>query len=52
MTNVVNDITGPVRRVLDYPIFPSSGITVASLLALILLIGLVILRNALSAAIS
>jgi small-conductance mechanosensitive channel len=43
MTNVVNDIAGPVRRVLDYPIFPSSGITVASLLALILLIGLVIL---------
>jgi small-conductance mechanosensitive channel len=43
MTNVVNDITGPVQRVLDYPIFPSSGITVASLLALILLIGLVIL---------
>lgn len=43
MTNVVNDITGPVRRVLDYPIFPSSGITVASLLALVLLIGLVIL---------
>ena len=45
MTNVVNDITGPVRRVLDYPIFPSSGITVASLLALILLIGLVILAE-------
>jgi small-conductance mechanosensitive channel len=43
MTNMVNDITGPVRRVLDYPIFPSSGITVASLLALVLLIGLVIL---------
>jgi small-conductance mechanosensitive channel len=45
MTNMVNDITGPVRRVLDYPIFPSSGITVASLLALVLLIGLVILME-------
>jgi len=43
MTNVVSDITGSVRKVLDYPIFPSSGITVASLLALILLVGLVIL---------
>ncbi len=43
MTNVVQDITGPVRRVLDYPVFPSSGITVASLLALVLLFGLVVL---------
>ena len=43
MTNVVQEIAGPVRRVLDYPIFPNSGITIASLLALILLIGLVIL---------
>ena len=43
MTNVVSDITGTVRRVMDYPIFPSSGITVASLLVLILLVGLVIL---------
>jgi small-conductance mechanosensitive channel len=45
MTNVMSDITGPVRKVLDYPIFPSSGITVASLLALILLLGLVILAE-------
>ena len=43
MTNVVSDVTGTVRRVLDYSIFPSSRITVASLLALILLFGLVIL---------
>jgi len=43
MTNVVSDITGSVRRVLDYPIFPSSGITTASLLALVLLFGLVVL---------
>jgi len=36
-------LTGTVRLVIDYPIFPSSGITVASLLVLILLVGLVIL---------
>ena len=45
MTNVVSDITGSVRRVLDYPIFPSSGITTASLLALVLLFGLVVLAE-------
>ena len=45
MNNVVSDITGTVRRVLDYPIFPSSGITLASLLALILLFGLVIVAE-------
>jgi small-conductance mechanosensitive channel len=45
MTNVVSNFTGPVRRVLDYPIFPSSGITVASLLALTLLFGLVIVAE-------
>jgi small-conductance mechanosensitive channel len=45
MTNVVSDITGSVRRVLDYPVFPSSGITVASLLALVLLFGLVVLAE-------
>ena len=43
MTNVVSDVTGTVRHILDYSIFPSSHITVASLLALILLFGLVIL---------
>ena len=43
MTNVVSDVTGTVRHILDYPIFPSSRITVASLLALVLLFGLVIL---------
>ena len=43
MTNVVSDVTGTVRHILDYSIFPSSRITVASLLALILLFGLVIL---------
>jgi small-conductance mechanosensitive channel len=42
MTNVISDVTGTVRKVLDYPIFPSSGITAASLLALIVLFGLVI----------
>jgi small-conductance mechanosensitive channel len=45
MTNVVSDIMGPMRRVMDYPIFPSSGITVASLLALVLLFGLVVLAE-------
>src|ERR1017187_1794543 len=45
MTNVVVDVTSTVRRVMDYPIFPSSRITVASLLALILLFGLVILAE-------
>jgi small-conductance mechanosensitive channel len=45
MTNLVEDIAGPVRRVLDYPVFPSSGITVASLLALVLLFGLVVLAE-------
>jgi len=45
MTNVVSDITGSVRRVLDYPIFPSSGITTASLLALVLFFGLVVLAE-------
>ena len=43
MTNVVSDVTGTVRHILDYPIFPSGRITVASLLALVLLFGLVIL---------
>jgi small-conductance mechanosensitive channel len=45
MTNVVGDIAGSVRKVLDYPIFPSSGITTASLLALVLLFVLVILAE-------
>jgi small-conductance mechanosensitive channel len=45
MTNVVHDIDWTVRRVLDYPIFPNSGITLASLLALILLFGLVIVAE-------
>jgi len=34
-----------VRRVLDYPLFPSSGITVASLLTLVILFGLVVLAE-------
>jgi len=42
MTNVVLEITGPVRRVLEYEVFPSSKITVASLMALIILFILVI----------
>ena len=45
VTNMVSDITGTVRGVLDYAIFPSSKITVASLLALILLVGLVIVAE-------
>ncbi len=42
MTNVVSDITGPVQRILEYSIFPGHKLTVASLLALIFLFGLVI----------
>ena len=42
MTNVVSDITGTVQRVLDYPVFRSSGITVASLLELVILFVLVV----------
>jgi small-conductance mechanosensitive channel len=45
MTNMVNDITGPVQRVLDYAIFPSSKITVASLIALVCLVALVIVAE-------
>ena len=45
MTNVISDVTGTVRRILDYPIFPSSGITVASLVVLVLLFALVILAE-------
>jgi small-conductance mechanosensitive channel len=45
MTNVVSDVTGTVRGILDYSVFPSSKITVASLLALILLFGLVIVAE-------
>ncbi len=43
MTNVVSDVTWTVQRVMDYQIFPGSGITIASLLVLILLFILVIL---------
>ena len=43
MTNVVEGVSGTLRRIAEYPIFPASHITVASLLALILLFGLVIL---------
>jgi small-conductance mechanosensitive channel len=42
MTNVVSNITGPVQRILEYSIFPGHRLTVASLLALIFLFGLVI----------
>ncbi len=45
VTNVVSDITGPLQRVLDYAIFPSSKITVASLLALIFLFVLVVVAE-------
>jgi small-conductance mechanosensitive channel len=45
MTNVVHDITGPVQRVLDYAVFPSSKITVASLLSLIFLFVLVVVAE-------
>jgi small-conductance mechanosensitive channel len=45
VTNVVHDIAGPVQRVLEYPIIPSSKITVASLLALIILFILVIVAE-------
>jgi small-conductance mechanosensitive channel len=42
VTNVMHDITDPVQRVLEYPIIPSSKITVASLIVLVLLFALVI----------
>ena len=45
VTNVVQDITGPLQRVLDYSIFPSSKITVASLLSLIFLFVLVVVAE-------
>jgi small-conductance mechanosensitive channel len=43
MNKLLNDITSTVQRVLEYPIFPSNGITVLSLLVLALLFGLIIL---------
>jgi small-conductance mechanosensitive channel len=43
MEYLVNDIIRTVKRVLDYPISPANGITVASLLVLIVLFGLVII---------
>ncbi|MGA2865328.1 MAG: mechanosensitive ion channel domain-containing protein [Verrucomicrobiota bacterium] len=43
MEYLVNDIIRTVKRVLEYPISPANGITVASLLVLIVLFGLVII---------
>jgi small-conductance mechanosensitive channel len=45
MKTLFKDISETLHHVLDYPVFPSSGITVASLLALILLFGLVIVAE-------
>ena len=42
MTNLLHDLTATLQRILDYPLLPRSGITVASLLVLIALLGLVI----------
>jgi len=42
MGNLVQDITLTIRKVLDYPLFPSNGITVASLLVLVVLFVIVI----------
>ena len=42
MTNLLHDLTATLQRILDYPLLPRSGITVASLLVLIVLLGLVI----------
>jgi len=43
MEYLVSDIIRTVKRVLDYPISPANGITVASLLVLIVLFRLVII---------
>ncbi len=45
MNVVWQDLTRTLHRILSYPVFPSSGITVASLLMLILLFGLVIVAE-------
>src|SRR5437660_8328243 len=42
MAKLFQDITATLQRILDYPLLPRSGITVASLLVLIVLFGLVI----------
>src|SRR5438876_3272604 len=43
MSTLLHDITATLQRILDYPLLPRSGITVASLLVLIALFGLVII---------
>ena len=43
MSTLLHDITASLQRILDYPLLPRSGITVASLLVLIALFGLVII---------
>lgn len=45
VTNMVSDIDWTVTRVLNYQIFPASGITVASLLSLIFLFVLVVVAE-------
>jgi small-conductance mechanosensitive channel len=42
MSTVLQDITATLQRILEYPLLPRSGITVASLLILIVLFGVVI----------
>jgi small-conductance mechanosensitive channel len=43
MNEIIHDFALTLKRILDYPLFPGNGITVASLLVLVLLCGLVIL---------
>src|SRR5437588_849133 len=42
MSTLLQDITATLQRILEYPILPRSGITIASLLILIVLFGAVI----------
>src|SRR2546421_7463 len=43
MNIFIKDINATVQRILEYPVLPKSGITVGSLLLLIVLFGLVVL---------
>ena len=45
MNILIKDIISTIQRILEYPVLPKSGITVGSLLLLIVLFGLVILAE-------
>src|SRR2546426_6554022 len=45
MNILIKDVSSTIQRVLEYPVLPKSGITVGSLLLLIVLFGLVILAE-------